>query len=400
MISCAPIPTTLVWAEDEVPPVSGEEESSAAKLPPDVNMESTPAEPEATPVPEGEPTLPERPSPEPEAAPIEAKAYDLKTVRPSKSNRVYLFEKEVPEYPEIGRIFLLKDNESPVMAFRTLRIYPDTKQIAAKKIRTYPGKKALAPDSTYRAFEKVGDLVVTRPSEEDLSDLAELESQALPALPAPEGVEGRVNAPSGGAKTEVDESGQARGAAPGERKNGLHEKKEVDETADEIDEEEDEIKESGIFDYFPNMISTEFNFIRNTSTPGSTLKTGVSLRYARAMNYRIFQIQYKKPDSLWIEGGLSYFTASGDGESLTIMPITGALRYDAPLNETVSFFVYGGLVYNAVVGETGASKADQAKATGFAPALGVGTMIQTGPNWYIRVNLGLDNIGFGLVLKF
>ncbi len=395
MVSLTVLPA--VFAEDETVPVAGDQESTAPKLPSDINMEPTPppAASEATPAPESEPTLPTKPEEgDKEAPPIEAKAYDLKTVRPSRSNRVYLFEKEVPEFPEVGRIFLLKRDETPVMAFRTLRIYPDTKQIAAKKIRTYPGRKTLEADSTYRAFEKVGDLIKTKPTKEDLDDLAELESQALPALPAPEGVDGQVATPDAQAGTKTPSEAETKTKAT------LHHKKEIDESEDEIDEEEDEIKDTGIFDYFPNMVSTEFNFIRNTSTPGGTLKSGATLRYARAMNYRVFQLQYKKPDSLWIEGGLSYFQGSGEGKSLTIMPITGALRYDMPLTDILTFYAYGGLVYNAVMGQTGASATDQAKATGFAPALGVGTFIQTGPNWYVRLNLGLDNFALGLVLRY
>src|SRR6186997_1563368 len=84
MVSFTVLPQVFAVAEtgEDSVPVVGDEEPTAAKLPPDINMEPTPTT-AATPLPEGEPTLPTKPEEtDATSAPIEAKAYDLKTVRP------------------------------------------------------------------------------------------------------------------------------------------------------------------------------------------------------------------------------------------------------------------------------------------------------------------------------
>src|SRR4051812_23755000 len=86
---------------------------------------------------------------------IDAKAYDLKTIRPSHSGRVYLFQKTEAELPVAGKIFLLRQGDRPVMAFRVLKVYPETKRIAAKKLLPYEGFPSLDRGSEFRAYEKV-----------------------------------------------------------------------------------------------------------------------------------------------------------------------------------------------------------------------------------------------------
>ena len=37
---------------------------------------------------------------------------------------------------------------------------------------------------------------------------------------------------------------------------------------------------------------------------------------------------------------------------------------------------------------------------GVRPALGLGILFLVGPNWNVRLDLGIENIGAGLVLRF
>lgn len=291
---------------------------------------------------------------------IEAKAYDLKTVRPSKSGRVYLFEKPENDLPVDGKLFLVRSGETPVMAMRVLKTYPVKNRIAAKKLRTYPGFEILEPGSTFRAFEKVGEKVLpVPPTEEDLKDLTELESSEF-GVPTEEPI---VSPPP-------------------------------------VQEESPELRDSSIEDqdsendyYYPNWFTMAIGNVPNNTVPGPNTKFSGGLLYSR--NFE---------PTLAGEVGFFYYRSSGDVDdsnvTMTVVPFVATLRLQKRYGELWTGYAYGGFMYPFISSQIGATNTLLRKIQVISPALGVGAFLKTGPNWYLRLNLGLDSMTVGVMLRF
>jgi len=379
---------------------------------------------------------------------IQAKVYSVRVVRPSRSGRMYLIKKEESGVlPEVGRIFLLKDTFTPVMAFRVVKTYPPSAQIAAKRVRVYPGFDQLTSGSQFRAYEKLGDIAVVPPQtaqdREDLSDLegsgaqndfdleqtpppetaAPLEAPPEPLPEAPAETGGTMDLeqtppPAAGLPEEPalepadDFAAPPSGPAepfPESSPAPLTEVQDPGEQDVEIQDEEGEDEEAHR-DYAPNWLTVAFGMFPNTKVPGSRLKMGGGILLARNIAYEIFSERSRNGDSLAIEGGFYYYKAAGDvtaagttnavSKSYTLMPLTALARYNLPLSETLTFYLYGGLLYNTVIGNVGATDREIQNATEVVPGAGLGLFVQTGPNWYLRLNLGMESITGGVVLRF
>ncbi len=331
---------------------------------------------------------------------IEAKAYDLTTIRPSKSGRVYLFQKADAEMPVAGKIFLLREGETPVMAFRVLKTYPQSMRIAAKKLLPYDGFPALDRGSKFRAFEKIGDKVApVPPSPEDLKDLQELESaptEELPAAPTEEAPAAPAEETPPPPADELTETPAAptEETPPGEPAPEASPETPPepprDEDAEMKDtEDEDEADEIGI--YYPNFFTMAVGLINNSNVVGPNPKLGGSLLYSRNFGNE------------WAgEVGLSYYKSGNTdtGVTMTAMPFSGTIRYLHRYNDLWTPYVYAGGVYTYISSQIGATKKQLAAAQLLSPAFGVGTFLQTGPNWYLRATLGYDTIGIGISLRF
>ncbi len=366
-------------------------------------------------------------------AEIEAKAYDIRTIRPSRSGRVYLFEMGEEGLPVDGKIFLLREGDQPVMALRVLKTYPANLRIAAKKLRTYPGFDTLTRNSRYRAFEKIGDVVAPVPaSPEDLQDLQDLESSSIEELPPeapPEELEETQKAledPTGEERLpdelppdappaeelpSEDLSGETPPAEespaeelPVEEPAPPAEEPATEDSASEEEEEEDlEYKSAHSDDdeehgnYFPNQFTMAVGVLPTPSgrPPGPSLKFGGGLQYARNLS-----------PGIALEGAFFYYksagedSATGNTVTTTMIPIVGTVRIQRHFGELWTGYLYGGLVYPWVSSSIGASARLLQQIQILRPAIGVGTFLQTGPNWYLRMNLGYDAISLGVSLRY
>jgi hypothetical protein len=74
--------------------------------------------------------------------------------------------------------------------------------------------------------------------------------------------------------------------------------------------------------------------------------------------------------------------------------------YESHQSSSWSWFVYGGLWRNWVASQANATELEVAALSLFQPALGVGAKIEVGPNWYLKLNLGIDLMSVGLSLSF
>jgi hypothetical protein len=344
---------------------------------------------------------------------IEAKVYDVTVIRPSRSGRVYLFTK--PEasggLPADGKIFLLRDADRPVMAFRVLKTYPASGRIAAKKILPYPGFDSLEKRASFRAFEKVGDRIApVPPSSEDLSDLKELEAGTpeeppLESAPATEPAgnippETPVEVPPD-AQTAVPTDGSAPVAElPSEEEPTQGHVAADDEFLEEPKDENLELsgteEEDEIGNYYPNQFTMAVGLLFNGNVPGPNPKFGGGFLYARNLM-----------PSLALEGGLYYYRSTGalpEGSSnivtMTVIPLTANIRYQQSLNAAWTGYIYGGMTFSYISSQIGATKRQVASASSPLPSLGVGAFLQTGPNWYLRFNLGYPESTIGIMLRY
>lgn len=352
---------------------------------------------------------------------IEAKVYDIRTIRPSRSGRVYLFEKFDSDLPVDGKIFLVRNGAEPIMALRVLKTYPATQRIAAKKLRSYPGHEILPRGSNYRAFEKTGDRMVAPvpPTPEDLQDLRELEE--LP--PAPMEEESAVDAEPSSPPQLEEEVVLPAEEPPPEPMDEIPPAETLaeippvsDEAAapdedvpseDSTPEQVERVAESNFTDedlelktveettendlYYPNQISFVAGMLPNKKIPGPASKFGGGLLYSRGIGPR-----------LAVEGGIYYYksTDSETGISMTVTPLVGNLRYHYVLNPIWTLYGYGGFIFPRVANQVGASTKLLREVQVLTPALGVGAFIQTGPNWYVRLNFGIDSLTAGAALRF
>jgi hypothetical protein len=158
----------------------------------------------------------------------------------------------------------------------------------------------------------------------------------------------------------------------------------------EVRDEEDEDTE---LHYYPNQLSMEIGFLPNADVPGPTNKFGGGLRYARNLG-----------PSWAIEGGFFYYksTAATEEESvtMTVIPVIGTLRFQSRLGEIWTGYLYGGVIYPYVASQIGATTRMLATVQAMSPAFGVGAFLRTGPNWYLRLNLGIDAMTAGVMLRF
>jgi hypothetical protein len=340
---------------------------------------------------------------------IEAKAYDLTTIRPSKSGRVYLFQKAEEGFPVDGKIILLREGDTPVMAFRVLKTYSATKKIAAKKLLPYEGFALLERGSKYRAYEKVGDKVApVPPTAEDLKDLQELEGgnpespppasadASTPEIPPPPAEDLAVPPAADVAPPATPETPPAAEPPPitppaeATSEEGEPRVRDLEMKDTENDEDEDDLGK-----FFPNFITVAVGLVFDGKVPGPNPKFGGGVLYSRNLD-----------DTYAFEGGFYYFKSSGPaftgGETITttVIPLVGTIRYQKHYGELWTGYVYGGGMYNLIASNLGASKTQLAQMKTLNPALGVGIFLQTGPNWYLRLNLGLDTVSTGVVLRF
>lgn len=103
------------------------------------------------------------------------------------------------------------------------------------------------------------------------------------------------------------------------------------------------------------------------------------------------------------EAMLYYYKAynlDGTLDSYTLLPISGILRENFHLSDSITLFIYGGVLYNFVAANVLGSDTTSAALSGMRVAAGAGFLTKIGPRWNIRVNGGIDSICVGLALRF
>lgn len=366
---------------------------------------------------------------------IEARIFDLNVARRSRSERVYLLAPldKTAELPLEGRVLLLKKDSSPAMAVLILKVYPETFQFAGKKVRAYDSFEKLNPGDKFKSVQKISDIIPAPPEQtpQDRADLREIEAKPttapLPPLPNPAqavepalvpsseaskaGVAPDAPPPPPGGSSAVVSPEITPEASPSQTPPPPPGAISEPVKSDSDDESRDDqssviIEEINPLDTNRFGISAELAFIRNAApqTVGSGYYVGGGIRGSLELGQSVFLKGARLQDSLGVELGVFNYRVAGfkiPADSFTLYPIIGTLRYSLIFSEDFSLYFYAGLVYNLITSNTAATDADSIAQLGqVQPAGGMGLLFRVGPSWYTRVDLGIDMIGLGLVLRF
>ncbi len=383
------------------------------------------AEPVAEPEPPAQTQPPaeapgEKPKPG-ELPKIKARTYDVLPKKRSKSNRVYLFSDVTEAKPRPGRILLLREGDQQAMAFRVLKTYPEKKEFAAKRVKTYDGKATIDLDRNFMAIEKLSDVPLPPPTLQDQQDLKELEDSATPKpAQAPETVpmDNQGLLPDDintGTKTDSgkdnlslypeilpfdpDLDGGSSPTPEGTKPEEVFEPSydgEDDHRLSLTAEEVNQIERTN------HGASLQLGFFRNGTPQGqSQYFKGGGLRYgytpAKMMLLRLPQVQ----DSITLEGGAFFYKVlAKNNDGYSVLAFNTTVRYNIILNEDYGVFFYGGLTRNQVTSSAQGREDMLTALSSSFPAGGGGLLFRIGPHWEARLDIGIDMMTGGLMLRF
>jgi hypothetical protein len=328
-----------------------------------------------------------------ELPPIEARTYDLKVVRRSNSNKVYLFEDLALKEPQVGRILLLKKDDENIMAFRVLKAYPQDKMVAAKRVRRYRKHRFLENGDQFLTIEKVSDVAPPPNSPEDNLDLAELEKkEEIKEEPAPPAID-----------SDLDQA-----VIPEPSDENKNNSPAVD--LEDIDQDPDShlaltVEEPQMFDHSIHWLTAGFGFVRNNGPPsdgGSYNFSAGNIRYGVSVARLVFLGQPHLQDSIVLEGGMYLYKAisfADKNDAYTIASFVGTIRYNILFSESFGIFFYAGAMGSRVLSSVSGQDSVVSSLSSTLPAGGAGLLFQVGPSWYIRADLGLDSMGLNLLLR-
>ena len=362
---------------------------------------------------------------------IDAHQFGATPIEKSESGRVYLFQTAVKDLPKTGNLVMLEEQKKPIMAFRVLKTDPERGQFIAKRVRRYDQVGSLKFNQEYTSVEKISDIV---PSPEALAAGAPTTTDELPPSPESSVTPGAgVAAPSATQDTTASlappaEHDQELDEAPAENKgkrlevndfddeldsstSPVNQKKKLDEEF--TDEEENsnaksafEIDEAHRLNPFHNMITVQIGNYKNMSNfslGNGESQSGMGVFFSRAFAQDVFVMQRAPQDALSLEFGFEYYRRINydqQNDSYTLVPLVGALRYDLHFSNSLTAFGLFGFQYNWVSGAINSSQTTLSKIQGPQPDLGLGVLFNIGPQWYVRLDLGLDRMAAGLCVKW
>ncbi len=353
-----------------------------------------------------------------DTSPIIAKTYGVKVIRRSNSNRTYLFEDPNSASPAVGRLLLLKRESEPVMAFRVLQSYPERQQFVAKRVRRYGEYRILGNEEVFRAIEKAGDYSAPAQSSLDRSEVRELvggiaprDSQGLdgqvrdsPGLDTPDGQAQQAPLP----KTEEYDPELDAGTSPPPLGaiNSDAENLPISDLSGDDEEALSQLVAEEIFpiEHHTHSLAVQIAFLKNFDSTGAVIyPKGVTFRYGLTFGRMVFIRKPRMQDALTGEFGVSSSKLQpyrGGSESYTLLPMFLNLQYRIAFSQSLSLFIYGGSTKSRVLYSSEALDEDTQMLSQWIMNYGVGLNFRMGPNWDARVDLGVDQVAFGLGIKF
>ena len=319
------------------------------------------------------------------------------------------------------------------MAFRVLRSDLNKSEYIGKKIRRYDQTGELKINQKYFSIEKVADLLSA--PEQDEPHQAPAKKLAAPVRASPpnpvessettvteiapsptpaEGVEPakQTAPPTTDSSLDVEEFDQDLDEGNSQNLN-----KGPDATTSDEDEDENgsphhpfEVEESSRFDHYDNMLGFGVGYFKNMSnfSLNSVSLSGFDIFYSHVLNRDIWFQSKTSQDDLSIDFGLQYYRLVNIdlvNDQYTMIPLSTELRYAIHISPSFAVHGYLGLQYNFIasmqnVDSAGANKQTYNDVHGPQANTGIGVMFNLGPQWYLRVDLGLDRTMVGLAIKW
>ena len=348
--------------------------------------------------------------------------FEALVLRRSSSARTYLMKDIAGTETQVGKVLLVTQEKTPVLALRVMKTYPDSKQFAAKRVKRYNDYHALDPDQKFLVLEKTGDDLVPVFSAQDEKDIIEIEQPAQAPAPiaaapvstapataeAPATASPPVLAPiSDEAKRKVPafdpELDAAASPEPKAQENQIEPIKDLEE---EVDPEEFGLPQEEIqtLETHSSWLTASMGYYRNTSPSGtSPYFSGGGIRYAQSFKRGIFLKRATLQDSLALEGGIHFYKIINfvsKSDAYEVLPLSLNLRYNFTLPSGFATFLTAGFIQNVVTRSVLGTDDTNKALSSLVPSVGAGAFFQVGPQWYLRLDLGIDAAGLGLTLKF
>ena len=340
---------------------------------------------------------------------IEAHAFNVQVISRSNSNYTYLFSDLNHIQPKVGRVLMIKKNDTPGMIVRVLKLYPNEHLIAAKKIKTYGSVENFENKEFLIAIEKIMDSIpsaVTLADEEDLQELEEennLEHSTAP-LGTPSGTSGLT---SSLAQSNLTPSPIGGG------KIVPHVRLPIDSDSNESEDEAVDtiqdrsslvIQEIRTLDQLQHWLTVGFGIFR-TYNPNKqvTYLTYGNVRYGITVQKRFLISRPMIQDSVVLEGSLYFFKAINYavlGDAYSVIGASPTLRYNVQFGQKFGIFAFTGLLKNYITSTNNPQASATQLLSKSSLALGLGIFLQLGPNWYTRLDIGIEALSANLVLRF
>lgn len=342
---------------------------------------------------------------------IDAQEFHVRVTRKSTSGKVLLFEDASENNPKPGKILLIRSSKEDVVAVRVLKNYPPTSPIGFGNTK-FAAKVVLpiqepSTGVDYRALKKIGDrmmnLITEREKRTALEEGEVVTDEDLAREVAPDDNELDRGIPPPG-KGAPDTTDVELRPEPVFDRSGAELRPEDIEVLDE-DEPYAELtaQEERPLDPTRHALTGQIGYLRGVDKDGGAANyIGMGLRYGiNFLNIAFFR-RRNLQDSMTLEGSMFLYSISGfrvqdPADSVTVMPLIGALRYNLHFGEGFTPFGYAGVVYNNIV-QSDATGTDVLNTTRIA--LGGGAMVRLGPGWAVRIDAGTDLFAIGAVLKF
>jgi hypothetical protein len=284
------------------------------------------------------------------------------------------------------------------MGLKIIKLYPEKKQIAARRVSLYPGYDELQIAKNYAGLVKI-DSDQLEPSTKaltdspedtlkDKTDLDELETTLNSESESPLPIDTRV--PEILAYDPELDAGTSPPPDDGSYTGSDRDEKEDDQISHLV---ADEVRP---LDTANQWASVQFAFLLNQSSRRN-------YTYSLTLGKMLFMRSVNSQDSLSLELGAFAFKVirfMTDFDSYFVLPLVPTLRYNMYFGENWVWYFYLGARYNIILSSTDSTVTGLKKLNTLIPAIGTGLMVQFGPKWFARADFGLEMIAFGLTLKF
>lgn len=272
--------------------------------------------------------------------------------------------KSVGPLPGVGQIVLLRNDSGPVAALRTRRVYAE-RQFAGQVVKTYGESPVLESGSTFTAAIKIRDLL--------------LDDEDITAMP-PDDLD-----------LELDRARHA----------------DVLSHEEESELQSLMVEEVGDYEQERFFLAYRLSIMRLPAfSEGFLFPAASGLRFSQTLLHPLL-FSGRVQDALGFDLTLMYtrlndYTAVG-GDAFVLLPMTFAAKYTFYPHEGFGITGYLGIFRSSVIASKGEDP-EYSEAlsllTYSQPIAGVGLTFEVGPQWCLQFEIGTDQLGANLGLKF